>query len=115
MRRRIVIVAAIALVIAASFGTMAWSGVLTPTAPPGWAQVHAGLNRSAVLSLAGSPQQSGWPENVTETWERRGAICNHRLFVCYRGRHLEDGYVQDVWEGTWLRGYGWLHPRKDSK
>jgi len=106
---------ATALVIVVAFGVMGWSGMLTLSAPSGWAQVHAGMDRDAVISLAGSPQQSGWPENIAETWERRGPICHHRLYVCYRGERFQDGYVRDVSEGTWLRGFGWLHPRRESR
>jgi hypothetical protein len=94
---------------------LAWFGAFTPSAPSGWAQVHLGMERDAVLSLAGQPQQSGWPEKIAEAWDRSGLICRHRLIVTYRGRHQGDGYVESVCEGTWLRGYGWLHPRKELK
>ncbi len=106
---------ATALVIVVAFGIMVWSGMLTPSAPSGWAQVHPGMDRGTVISLAGSPQQSGWPEKIAETWELRGPICNHRLYVCYRREGSQDGHVQDVSEGTWLRGLGWLHPRRESR
>lgn len=115
MRPRIAIIVVSAFGIAVTFSLMVSSGMLTPSAPSGWAQVHAGMDRDAVISLVGPPQQSGWPEKIAETWERRGPICHRRLFVCYRGEGFQDGYVRDVWEGTWLRGYGWLHPRKESK
>src|SRR6266850_1735362 len=114
MPRRIIIIIATALVIVVAFGLMVWFGMLTPSAS-GWAQVHAGMDRSAVISVAGSPQQSGWPEKIAETWERRGPICHHRLYVCYRGEGSQDGYVCYVSEGTWLRGFGWLHPRTESR
>ncbi len=104
-----------AFVIAVAFGLMLWSGMLTPSAPSGWAQVHAGMDRDAVIFLAGSPEQSGSPEKIVETWERRGTICHRRLYVCYRGEGFQDGYVRDVSEGTWLRGFGWLHPRRESR
>ena len=115
MRRRIAIATGTVCILAVALGVLAWSGLLTPAAPSGWARVRAGMDREAVLSLAGAPQHSGWPEKVIETWERKGGICHHRLVVCYRGQGLQDGYVRDVWEGTWLRGYGWLHPRKESR
>jgi hypothetical protein len=84
--------------------------VFTPAAPAGWAQVHIGMSRDDVLRLAGAPSVSGWPEKVVETWQRNGAICHHRLFVGYDGQQATR-----VCDGTWLRGYGWLHPRIESK
>ena len=105
----------VVLAVPAAFVVMAWSGVLTPSAPSGWRQVHPGMGRDAVLALAGLPQQSGWPEKIVETWDRNGLICRHRLLVAYRAEQRGDGYVDSVCEGTWLRGYGWLHPRKELK
>ena len=115
MRRRFAVAVAAVLVLTVSLAALAWFGEFTPSAPSGWAQVHLGMERDAVLSLAGQPQQSGWPEKIAEAWDRSGLICRHRLIVTYRGRHQGDGYVESVCEGTWLRGYGWLHPRKELK
>ena len=110
MRRKTLIAIVLASIVVLGIALMASLGVLAPAAPPGWKSVHAGMSRDAVLSLTGAPQQSGWPEMITETWERRGLIFHHRLVVRYRG-----DIVQDLSEGKWLRGYGWLIPREESK
>jgi len=115
MRQRFAVASAVVLVVAVALAALAWFGALTPSAPSGWVQVHPGMDRDAVLSLAGQPQQSGWPEKIVETWERSGLICRHRLLVAYRGQHQGDGHVESICEGTWLRGYGWLHPRRELK
>ncbi len=94
---------------------MAWFGLFTPAAPAGWTQIHVGMSREEVLRLAGSPQQSGWPEKIAETWERKGLVSSHKLFVYYRAEQRGEGYVQSVCEGTWLPGFGWRNPRKESK
>jgi hypothetical protein len=73
------------------------------------------MGREAVRALAGPPQQSAWPEKIIETWDRNGLICRHRLLVAYRAEQRGDGYVQSVCEGTWLPGYGWVHPRYELK
>src|SRR5690348_768739 len=109
--RRFTVASAAAVALPVSLAALAWFGALTPSAPSGWAQVHLGMGRETVLSLAGAPQQSGWPEKIVETWQRNGPICRHRLLVAYRS----DGAVESVCEGTWLRGYGWLHPRTELK
>ena len=114
-KRKGVIAAAVVFLTAGTLAVASWSDLLTPQAPPGWAQVHAGMDRQEALALAGMPQQSGWPEKVVETWERKGTFCNRRLVICYRGQGSGDGYIGNVLEGTWLRGYGWLHPRKESR
>ena len=113
-RKRFTATSAAVVGVPVLLAALAWFGALTPSAPSGWAQVHRSMERSTVLSLAGQPQRSGWPEKIVETWERSGLVCHHRLFVAYRGEHVGDGHVQSVYEGTWLRGYGWLHPRKES-
>ena len=113
MRQRFMVACAAVLVALVVLAAFAWFGALTPSAPSGWAHVHLGMERDTVLSLAGEPQQSGWPEKVVETWERSGLICRHRLRVAYRGQHTGDERVESVYEGTWLRGYGWLNPRKE--
>ena len=77
-----------------------------PTAPPEWARVHVGMTRSQVLALAGVPQESGWPENITETWQRKSFFSERRLFIVYQGE-----VVESVCDGTWLPGYGWYQPR----
>jgi len=115
MRQRFAVASAAVLGVPVALGALAWFGALTPSAPSGWAQVHAGMERDAVLSLAGQPQQSGWPEKIVETWDRSGLICRHRLLVAYRGQQRGDGHVESICEGTWLRGYGWLHPRTELK
>jgi len=115
VRQKIAIFSAVVLAAFFMFAAMVWFGVLTPPVPAGWAQVHIGMGRDAVLSLAGQPQQSGWPEKVVETWERNGLICRHRLLVSYRAEQRGNGYVDSAYEGTWLRGYGWVHPRKELR
>jgi len=102
MRSRTSIPIVTVIVIATAFLLVVWFGLLTPAAPSGWAQIHTGMSRDEVLLLAGSPQQSGWPEKIAETWEHRGVICNRRLFIYYREEQLGTGYVQAVCEGTWL-------------
>jgi hypothetical protein len=114
-RHRFAVASAALLAVLIGLAALAWLGALTPSAPSGWAQVHQGMGRDTVLVLAGQPQQSGWPEKIVETWERNGLICRHRLLVAYRGQYRGDGYIESVCEGTWLRGYGWLHPRKELK
>ena len=115
MRRRFAVASVALVALPVSLAALAWFGALTPSAPSEWARVHIGMERDAVLSLAGQPQQSGWPEKIVETWDRGGLVCHHRLFVAYRGEHRGDGHVEIVYEGTWLRGYGWLHPRTEFK
>lgn len=115
MRQGFAVAAGAVPVVLVALAALAWFGALTPSAPFGWAQVHPGMERDMVLSLAGQPQQSGWPEKIVETWERNGLFCRHRLLVAYRGQHQADGKVDSVCEGTWLRGYGWLHPRRELK
>lgn len=93
-----------------------WLGAFTPAAPSSWKSIHVDMSRQAVLSLAGPPQKSGWPENVVEVWEKKGLVCHHRMVIWYDAWMDSDGfhgYVRDVSEGTWLRGYGWLHPRQE--
>ena len=109
MRRKISI-AVVLLVVIAVFIVLAAFDVFTPTAPAAWAQVHAGMSRTEVLALVGTPRQSAWPEKIAETWERSGLVSHRRLFVVYEGQQ-----VQEVWDGTWLRGYGWFHPRRESR
>jgi len=94
----------------AALGFMVWFGTFTPAAPGEWAKIHPGMTRSEVLKFAGTPRESGWPENVTETWQRDGLICHRRLFIWYR-----DERVLDLSEGTWLRGCGWLRRRIESQ
>ena len=113
MRRKIFIAVVLVVIISSAFVLAVWFDAFTPAAPAGWSQVHAGMSRDAVLRLTGTPTFSGWPEKVAETWEIRGAICNRRLFIYYRSEQRDVGYVQDMCEGTWLRGHGWLHPRKE--
>src|SRR5947208_2819665 len=81
-----------------------------PTSPPEWARVHAGMSRGQVLSIVGSPQISGWPENITETWQRKRFFSERRLFVLYEGE-----VVRSVCDGTWLRGYHWFQPRIETQ
>src|SRR5262249_14917034 len=106
------IAVATALCTAALLSIMAWFDLLTPAAPPGWKAVRVGMTREAALSFAGAPQISGWPEKIIETWERRGLICHRRMYVHYNydGGPQENGRVQWVSEGTWLRGYGLHQP-----
>ena len=117
MRVRQRISFAFAAVLAGCIGmvVLAWFGAFTPSAPSGWGQIHLGMGRDAVLALAGTPKNSGWPEKVVEIWERNGVVCRHRLLVAYQAQQRGDGKVESVYEGTWLRGYGWLHPRKELK
>ena len=115
VRHKVAISSAAVLVALLAFAATVWLGMLTPSAPAGWSQVHVGMGRDAVLSLAGEPQHSGWPEKVVESWDRSGLICRHRLLVGYRAEQRGDGSVQSVCEGTWLRGYGWLHPRQELR
>jgi hypothetical protein len=84
--------------------------VSPPTAPAAWAQVHVGMNRAQVLTLVGPSPESGWPENITETWHRKRVLSQRRLFVLYEGDR-----VKEVCDGTWLRGYGWCQPRIETK
>lgn len=81
-----------------------------PAAPLGWAQVHPGMSRAQVLTLAGPPPRSGWPENTTETWQRKRFFSERRLFVVYQGE-----VVESVCDGTWLPGYGWHQPRIETQ
>lgn len=108
MRRKILITLASVLLLTGVFLIAARLGAFTPDAPQGWTQVHTGMARAEVLRLAGAPHQSGWPEKVCETWQRSGAVCHQRLFVWYRGER-----VISVWQGTWLRGYGYFGARKE--
>jgi hypothetical protein len=110
MRRKISIAILLVGSIFIAFFFAAWLGIFTPSAPAGWAQVHIGISRDDVLRLAGAPSVSGWPEKVVETWQRDGAICHHRLVVGYDGQQ-----VASVCDGTWLRGYGWLHSRIETR
>jgi hypothetical protein len=109
MRRKIIIAFGVALVIVAAFIFCVFFGVLAPIAPPIWGQIHAGMTRSKVLALVGTPSQSGWPEKIAETWERSGLVSHRRLFVIYDGER-----IQHLWDGTWVRGFGWSHPREES-
>jgi hypothetical protein len=99
MRRKISIAVLLLALMFVAFVFAAWLGVFTPSAPAGWAQVHAGTSRDEVLRLAGAPSVSAWPEKVVETWQRNGAICRHRLVIGYDGQQ-----VIDVCDGTWLPG-----------
>ena len=109
MRRKIIIAVVVVVLLFGAFAACLFSGVFTPTAPVGWSQVHTGMSRSEVLALVGIPQQSGWPEKIAETWERSGLVSHRRLFIIYDGER-----VQHVWDGTWVRGYGWSRPRRES-
>jgi hypothetical protein len=95
--------------VSAAITIAVWSGLFTPAAPAAWAQVHPGMKRNEVLQLTGTPSMSGWPEKVVETWQLNGAVCRRRLVIAYAGEQ-----VVSVSDGTWLRGYGWLHPRAES-
>jgi hypothetical protein len=97
-------IAAVVILLSASF----LSNHLFRTPTP-WAQIHPGMTRSNVLAIAGTPQQSGWPENVAETWRKGSKIMQYRLVVVY-----ENGIVRDVCEGTWVPYYGWLRPRIET-
>ena len=110
MRRKSFIGLFLAMAIFGLFILAAWVGLLTPSAPAGWAQIHAGMSRDDVLRVAGNPSVSAWPEKVVETWQRDGAFCRRRLLVTYSGQK-----VAAICDGTWLRGYGWLHPRSESQ
>ena len=110
MRRKIFISLLSVAVVFVLFALAAWFGFFTPTAPAGWSQIHVGMSREDVLRVAGTPSVSGWPEKVVETWQRDGAVCRHRLVVGYSGQQ-----VSTVCDGTWLRGFGWLHPRIESQ
>lgn len=114
-RQKIALFTTALLGLLSTFAALLWSGVLTPSVPAGWSQVHAGMERDVVLSLVGKPQQSGWPEKVVETWERSGFVCRHRLLVSYRVEQGSNGHVDSVCEGTWLRGFGWVNPRKEPR
>ena len=109
MRRKIIIAVVVVVILFAAFTFCLFSGVFAPKAPIGWSQVHAGMSRPAVLALVGPPQHSGWPEKIAETWERSGLFSHRRLFIIYDG-----GRVQHFWDGTWVRGFGWSHPRRES-
>jgi hypothetical protein len=74
-----------------------------------WAEIHPGMTRAAVLAIAGTPQESGWPENIVETWHKGSRILQHRLSVSY-----EDGTVREVCEGSWIPYFGWLRPRVEK-
>lgn len=109
MSRRVIITIGVILMLLTAFTLCLLSGMFTPAAPSGWDQVHAGMSRSEVLTLVGTPQQSGWPENIAETWERRGLVSHRRLFIIYEGER-----VHDLYDGMWVRGFGWSHPRRES-
>jgi hypothetical protein len=108
MRRKIIIAVVVVLVLLGAFTVCLFSGMFTPTAPVGWGQVHTGMSRSEVLALVGTPQLTGWPEKIAETWQLSGVVSHRRLFIIYDGER-----VQHVWDGTWIRGYGWSHPRRE--
>jgi hypothetical protein len=112
MRRKIfvaIVLGGCVLVTSFVFGVRL--GIFTPIAPAGWSQIHTGMSREQVLQLIGTPQQSGWPEDIAETWEIRGAICSRRLFINYKSEERGVGQVEELCEGTWLTGLGWMHPR----
>lgn len=109
MRRKTAIILALALLLLVALGVCLFSGVFSPHAPAAWRQVHPGMSRSQVLALVGTPQQSGWPEKIAETWQLSGLVSHRRLFIIYEGER-----VQHVWDGTWVRGYGWSRPRRES-
>jgi hypothetical protein len=108
MRRKAIITVAVVLLVIA-FGAALFSGLFSPHAPTAWSQVHAGMSRTQVLALVGTPQQSGWPEKIAETWQLSGLVSHRRLFIIYDGER-----VQQVWDGTWVRGFGWSRPRRES-
>ncbi|MEO6034341.1 MAG: hypothetical protein ABIQ35_03715 [Verrucomicrobiota bacterium] len=110
MIRKIIIAVGVLALLAVVFGVCLFAGVFSPTAPKAWNQVHAGMSRSQVLSIIGSPQQTGWPEKIVETWQLSGLVSYRRLFIIYDGER-----VQEIWDGTWIRGYGWSRPRRDSR
>jgi hypothetical protein len=109
MSRNVIVAAGVLLILLSALSFCMIFGVFAPTPPSGWHQVHAGMTRSQVLALVGTPQQSGWPENIAETWERRGLVCHRRLFIIYDGER-----VQHLYDGIWVRGFGWSHPRRES-
>ena len=109
MRKGTFIVIGVVAVIFALLVCGVFTGMFTPAAPAGWSQVHAGMTRSQVIALAGTPQQSGWPEKVAETWYRDSFVSQRRLFIVYQGDR-----VRDVWDGTWVHGYGWSRPRRET-
>jgi len=110
MSNKVIIALGVVVLVIAVFVFCTFFGVFTPNQPAGWSQVHAGMSRSEVLALVGKPQRSGWPENVAETWQRSGLVSHRRLFIIYEGER-----VQHVWDGTWVRGFGWWHPRRESQ
>jgi hypothetical protein len=110
MRRKHLILAVVGAVLLSAFTIALFSGAFTPKPPAGWSQVQTGMTRAEVLALVGTPQQSGWPENIAETWQVDGLVSHRRLFIVYDGER-----VQNVWEGTWVRGYGWVRPRRESR
>ena len=97
------------IVAVAGLAALAYFAV-PPTAPAVWTEIHVGMSRPQVLALAGTPQQSGWPENISETWQRTGFLSHRRLFVLYDGEN-----VRSVCDGTWFRGYGWWRPRIEGQ
>jgi len=108
MRRKIIITVAVLVLFALAFAVCLFSGAFS--LPAAWSRVHAGMSRTEVLALVGTPQQSGWPEKIAETWQINGLVAHRRLFVVYDGER-----VQHVCDGTWIRGYGWWRPRKESQ
>lgn len=86
-----------------------FEGVFAAAAPSSWKQVHAGMTRTEVLALVGQPQTSGWPENIAETWDMPGLVAHRRLFIVYEGER-----VKHLWDGNWVRGFGWSRPRRES-
>jgi hypothetical protein len=110
VRRRIFIAGVSVVIISCGLVLAVWLDAFTPKAPAGWSKVHAGMTRDEVLRLAGTPTFSGWPEKIAETWQRDGFPAHRRLFIVYQGEQ-----VISVCDGTWLRGYGWMHPRTESR
>jgi hypothetical protein len=110
MRRKFIFIAGGGVIAAVLFVICVFSGLLTPNAPDSWRQIHAGMNRADVLKLVGPPPISSWPEKCAETWQIEGVFAHHNLFIYYG--HSES--VVSVWEGTWIRGYGWAFPRKET-
>jgi hypothetical protein len=111
MRRQLIIVTGLLVLIFGAFVFLLLAVIFTPKAPAGWGQIHVGMTRSQVITLIGAPQQSGWPENITEMWERRGLISRRRLFILYDGEHYGER-VQHLSDGTWVPGFGWSHRRE---
>ena len=109
MRSRPFIIIGVVVLVAVILILGVFAGVFTPAAPAGWSQIHPGMTRSEVIALAGMPQQTGWPEKVAETWYRDSFVSQRRLFIVYQGER-----VRDVCDGTWVHGYGWSHPRRES-